>query len=154
MSVTRSFVYPDSARFDCLRCGDCCRGWRVMLGPGEPERLLSLRWDGDDARLRGEHTVEREDERRFLARREDGACVYLGDDNECRIHARFGEAEKPLLCRMFPFGFLPVGDVIAVDVSYSCRATSSEHGGSLEARLPEWRRLVDEGASGDRKSVV
>ena len=34
----------------------------------------------------------------MLKSRPDGACVYLTDDNRCRIHA-----VKPDKCRTFPF---------------------------------------------------
>ena len=40
-----------------------------------------------------------------LPRHVDGACVYLGKDNACRIHQHFGAASKPLMCRLYPFGF-------------------------------------------------
>jgi lysine-N-methylase len=85
-----------------------------------------------------------------LARRPDGACVYLGSKNQCRIHEKFGEAAKPLLCRLYPFGFLAVGDRVAVDVSFACRAVSLDEGEPLSRRVPEWTRLL-EGASLERK---
>jgi hypothetical protein len=45
---------------------------------------------------------------------------------------------------LFPFGFFPVGDRIAVDVSFACRSVSEGTGLPLEARIPEWSKLVFE----------
>jgi lysine-N-methylase len=127
-----------------------------MLGPGELEKLKALDWETDPAgapavpdlvdvapgvEIRSEAGGGR---RLSLAKRDDGACVYLGAENQCRIHERFGEGAKPLMCRLFPFGFLPVGDRVAVDVSFSCRAVSEERGLPLGERVPEWNRLLVE----------
>ena len=43
-----------------------------------------------------------------LNKRADGACVFLDDDNRCRIHTAFGEAAKPAACRLFPFSLREV----------------------------------------------
>ena len=118
-----------------------------MLGAGEPERLQALDWrghaDADD--LADASVVVRHDKqgnRSILARRDDGACVFLGDENQCRIHEHFGSDAKPLMCRLFPFGFFPVGDRIAVDVSFACRSVSEGTGRALKVRVPEWTKLV------------
>src|SRR5690606_17296192 len=99
--VTTEFAYPPEAHFTCSRCGDCCRSWNVMLGPGEEERLAALDWSEADPGLvdvsvaasstlpGGGKSVRR------LARGPDGACIYLGTDNHCRIHRHFGADAKP-----------------------------------------------------------
>ena len=78
-----------------------------------------------------------------LARRADGACVYLGESNQCRIHEYFGESSKPLMCRSFPFGFSRVGERVAVDVSFACRSVAEQVGRDVAARKAEWSRLLD-----------
>jgi Fe-S-cluster containining protein len=148
-----AFLYPKELRFTCSRCGDCCRQWLVSLAPHEAQRLESLTWDERDEDLRSvpvHRSVPGAESsgRRALAQRDDGACVFLGARNQCRIHERFGEEKKPLMCRLFPFGFLPVGDRVAVDVSYACRAVSLESGAPLEERVPEWQRQLNETPSG------
>ena len=135
------FAYPEKLAFECTRCGDCCRGWQVMLGPGEAERLRALDLPGDLADV---STIVKQGNRSVLGRRDDGACVFLGDENQCRIHEHFGGDAKPLMCRLFPFGFFPVGDRIAVDVSFACRSVSEGTGPALRARVPEWTKLVFE----------
>lgn len=135
------FAYPEKLTFECTRCGDCCRGWQVMLGPGEAERFQALDLPGDLAEI---PIVAKQGKRSILARRDDGACVFLGDENQCRIHEHFGADAKPLMCRLYPFGFFPVGDRIAVDVSFACRSVSEGTGPPLQARVPEWTKLVFE----------
>lgn len=147
------FVFPDFARFECTRCGDCCRGVQVMLGRDEARRLKKLSWEGLAPDL-AKATVVTEEvtgkdgrKRTVLAHGTDDACVFLGSDNQCRIHQHFGAEAKPLMCRLFPFGFLSVGNKIAVDVSFACRSVSSEQGASLDQYLPEWRALLGDVSS-------
>ncbi len=115
-----------------------------MLGPGELPRLEALDWTGVVPELAGIAPGDARSGRMALARRSDGACIYLGPDNQCRIHEAFGEAEKPLLCRIYPFGFFPVGARVGVDVSFACRAVSEDRGEPLSRRLPEWNRLLQD----------
>jgi len=141
-----AFSFPENLRFECTRCGDCCRGWQILLGPGELERLSGLDWRGRVDRLvetkivagvsshRGRHNV--------LAQRADGSCLFLGAENQCQIHEHFGDETKPLVCRLFPFSFLPVGDRIAVDVSFACRSISAGVGAPVGDRVPEWSKLA------------
>ncbi len=143
MKPTR-FAYPEDLRFECSRCGDCCREWQVMLGPGEREHLRSLDWQGRADDLVALEAVTADGDRAILARHDDGACVFLGAANQCRIHEHFGADAKPLMCRLFPFGFLPVGDRLAVDVSFACRSVSEGSGRPLKLHTPEWAKLASE----------
>ncbi|HEV8632052.1 MAG TPA: YkgJ family cysteine cluster protein [Thermoanaerobaculia bacterium] len=141
------FAPPPGVRFTCTRCGDCCRSWNVMLGPGEEERLAALDWEGREADLVGATTAVTSalpggPRVRRLARHDDGACVYLGADNRCRIHVHFGGESKPLMCRLYPFGFYPLAGRLAVDCSFSCRSIGEGSGAGLDAQIPEWRALL------------
>lgn len=145
------FEFAADVRFTCSRCGDCCRTWNVVLGPGERERLAALDWTGRAEDLVGAQPAVRVKQpgaaaRHRLRRRPDGACVYLGAENQCRIHEHFGGEQKPLLCRLYPFGFYPLGERVAVDVSFACRAVSEGRGRPLAEREPEWTRLLTEPA--------
>ncbi|MDK2971787.1 MAG: lysine-N-methylase [Candidatus Sumerlaeota bacterium] len=142
------FAIPPDVRFSCTQCGDCCRSWNVLLGPGEAERIEGLDWAGREDALAdvavtapvaaGKLTGRR------LARRPGGACVFLGADNGCLIHRHFGEQAKPLLCRMYPFAFVRTGGRVAVDCSFACRSIARGSGEPLEVRTPEWLRLLEE----------
>jgi lysine-N-methylase len=152
------FLVPRDHHFTCSRCGDCCRSWNVALGPGEAETVRARDWS---ARQGAEDLVSIEPvvELRLpagkverLARRDDGRCVFLGAASQCRLHEHFGEAAKPLLCRLYPFGFhhlddgnaRSAGPLAAVDVSWACRAVAADQGAQLETLQPAWTRLLAE----------
>ncbi len=55
----------------------------------------------------------------WLARR-DGACVFLGDDGRCAVHALLGEDAKPAFCREFPFHLVRERDHYSAVVRAGC----------------------------------
>lgn len=79
-------AYPDAV-VPCNGCTACCRNEIVVLvaADGDPAD-----WECDEVRdpITGET-------HHHLKKREDGACVYLGE-NGCTIHER-----APLICRSF-----------------------------------------------------
>src|SRR4051812_37803220 len=145
--MSGEIVTPPGVRFTCSRCGDCCRSWNVMLGPGEEAQLAALDWVGREEDLVGatvavSSALPGGQRARRLARRADGSCVFLGEDNLCRIHRHFGGESKPLMCRIYPFGFYAVAGDVAVDCSFACRSIREGSGASLEAQIPAWRALL------------
>ncbi|MFQ5792326.1 MAG: YkgJ family cysteine cluster protein [Acidobacteriota bacterium] len=147
--MSKRFEFPDKLRFTCTQCGDCCRSFNLMLGSGERERLEALDWRGREEDLVNEAPAvqlsgSRGQARYRLVRRADGACIFLGKGNQCRIHEHFGAEVKPLMCRLYPFGFYRLGDRITVDVAFSCRAVSQGSGAPVAERVPEWTRLLNE----------
>src|SRR4051794_37822823 len=94
-------------RFSCRSCTSCCRSWFVELMPGEEEGIVGLRWPAGDA-LEGARPILKHGGKTLLARRGDGACLFLNEKNGlCRIHEEFGEEAKPLGCRVFPYQIAP-----------------------------------------------
>lgn len=146
--MTAEFAYPTDVRFTCSNCGDCCVNTNILLRPEETAFLVGIDWHGraDDlvdvtpsvaASAPGARSGRR------LRKREDGACIYLGSDKQCRIHQHFGAARKSLMCRMYPFHFYPLNERVAVDCAFSCNAISRREGSKLETHVPEWSRLLD-----------
>lgn len=92
----------DPATFHCQRCGACCRvpGY-VALEAGEAEAIAAFL--GLDVYAFTERytrlTFNRKD--LSLTEQEDGSCVFLQDDNSCRI-----QPVKPAQCKGFPFLWL------------------------------------------------
>lgn len=101
-------------RHACHRCGTCCTGWRVRLADIEERERVTRQ-----AAVLGieEPLVE------GALRRVDGRCVFLGADNMCRIHARFGHEKKPLVCRFFPRRALVAGDAVRIGADPGCTST-------------------------------
>ncbi|MEQ8818774.1 MAG: YkgJ family cysteine cluster protein [Sumerlaeia bacterium] len=161
------FEVPKEVRYSCTQCGDCCRGWHILLGPGEEERIGGLEFGAEAGHVAGaaarsvEVKVPGLGRRRRLAQKRDviagndeAECLFLGERQECLIHAHHGAEAKPLLCRLYPFGFYPMGDRIAVDVAFSCKAVSEGRGAEVTDRsLPEWADLLSEAAGAvDRRA--
>jgi Fe-S-cluster containining protein len=100
------------ARFTCSACGTSCRTLNLgPLFPADVDRLLALDWSGtgyDPREFFRDRDGNAVDDERLAARRdlflrrENDACQFLRADNLCDVHARFGKAAKPHMCRAFP----------------------------------------------------
>ena len=129
-------VIPDDVfRFECQRCGACCRD----RGPKcEALSLADFRRLTEYARNHRLPAPQQRDGRYRLPYRRDGklwACAYLkrrGGRYRCAVHS-----VKPLLCRTAPVGVLyeHMGRVIAL--AFLAARTSMCPG--LRGRYPEHR---------------
>ena len=85
--------------FACRRCGACCRIPNGIVRVSDAEIARIAAFLGMDEAAFIAHECEVSPDRRglVLRSRPDGACVWLTDDNRCRLHA-----VKPDKCRTFP----------------------------------------------------
>lgn len=145
MSSTR-FDLPSGQNWGCHRCTDCCRHHVIEVSAGERRRIEALAWGPADPLLKAGDWIVANGPGRFrLAHAADGACIFLGKDGLCRIHAQFGEAAKPMACRVFPFVLHPSGSRLAVGLRFSCPSAVANRGPRLAESLPaisELARLV------------
>jgi lysine-N-methylase len=79
---------------------------------------------------------------RVLNQRPDGSCIFLSDDFKCRIHAEFGEPQKPWACRMFPYQISPVGNELRVTMRRTCPSAAGDVGTPLQEQLAFIRELA------------
>ncbi len=146
----RRLTLAKGLRFRCRRCGDCCREFPVPLSAAEVERYEGRDWssvlEGPTPPVvttvrRGREVV------RYLARKRDGTCLFLAPDDRCRIHAAFGEADKPLACRIFPFTFVegegPEGRPVA-SAQFSCSSIAAGDGAPLAQQRKDLQALHTE----------
>lgn len=101
-------------RHACHACGNCCSGWKVRLADdSERERVIrqAAELGVSDPIVAGE------------LRQVDSVCVFLGPDKLCRIHARWGEDEKPITCQLFPRRSVRAEDGIRFGVDPGCSST-------------------------------
>jgi lysine-N-methylase len=145
--ANQAVVLPPGARFTCHRCGDCCRSFPVSLTDAEKERYAKRDWSQVLPGHSGDvfDVIERGGGRSasLLKRRKDGACIFLGADELCQIHARLGAEEKPLACRLFPFTFIP-GDEEdprpRVGCHFACKGLAAGDGAQVQGE----RRALEE----------
>ncbi len=122
-----ALVLDPEARFSCKGCGDCCSmPWKVPVTADEQARILALD-------LAGAGLPEQPFEGGALRKRDQGACILLGEDRLCRLHAAFGEASKPLVCRRFPYQHVASAEQVWVTASFGSRGVREGGGQPLSA---------------------
>ena len=131
-------IFDPDARFECSGCAKCCKTpWKV-----EVDRVTLDRYKGSILELRvkqelGKPPLVRTHDGKIVAAKEEGRCVLLGKDNECRFHYNLGEHFKPATCRLFPFILTPTPDGIVVGVSHYCNSVQKGEGRPLETYQEE-----------------
>ena len=84
--------------FVCRRCGACCRATgEVRLAPGESAALAAALGLSEECLIARFTRLARDRRGLALTDRADGACVFLGLDNACRV-----QQAKPQQCRDYP----------------------------------------------------
>ena len=116
-------IAADGQQWDCQGCGDCCRTYAVRTTLEEKKRIEAQDWSDVPEIAASTRTVWEKRIKDFrLNHRDDGACVFLGPDNRCRMHAKYGAASKPAACRIYPFTLTPAGDTGASASASPARA--------------------------------
>jgi lysine-N-methylase len=135
---------PVVQNWDCQGCGDCCKTYHVRVTDAERARIESQGW-GDDPGLAGAEPLvwDKQVGGYRLNHTADGACVFLGPDGRCRIHARFGPAAKPMACRIYPFVLVPAGDHWRVGIRYACPTATANEGRPLPEHAADCREYAE-----------
>ena len=131
--------------WDCAGCSACCRQYHVPVTQAERERIEAFRWEKDSDLAGATYFVRsggRFSSEYRLNHKPDGACVFLGTDNRCRIHARHGSAAKPLACRIYPYSLVPAGDHWNLGLRFSCPTAANDQGKPLAEHLSEAREFA------------
>ena len=133
--------------WDCQSCGDCCKSYHVRVSASESARIHSQGWEKDPELMLVPLTIhDKKMDGERLNHKEDGSCVFLDDKNRCKIHAKHGEAAKPLACRIYPYVMVPVGDHWRVSLRYACPAVSENVGRPLvehQRELKEFAQILE-----------
>ncbi len=113
---------PVAQQWSCHQSGGCCREHRIAITAEEARRIEQQGWQelSEETGSRLFQPGDRSGQTYFLAQRPDGSCVFLDQNGLCRIHAQFGEAAKPMACRLFPFVPVPLGPQVRVSLRFSC----------------------------------
>ncbi len=122
---------PSGQNWSCHGCSDCCRGgMAIPLLPEDRRRLEQQHWSAADGVEPAQMIVAGLNSVR-LGHGADGACVFLNEAGRCKIHAKFGEAAKPLACRLFPLVIHPAGKKLLVGLRFSCPSAAANQGRPL-----------------------
>lgn len=136
---------PVFQNWSCHSCGGCCRQHLIEITAEERQRIESQNWTATEGVPVDQPLFVRlglpGSQRYRLAHQPDGACIFLNDGGRCRIHARFGEAAKPLACRVYPYAFHPAGKSIAVSLRFSCPSVVANRGTPLEGQKGDLKAL-------------
>ncbi len=138
---------PTLQNWSCHSCSGCCRQHGIAITEEERQRIAQQQWTAADGIPEGQPLFVRMGGwfgRRWwrLAHQPDGRCVFLDDRGLCRIHAKFGEAAKPLACRIYPYAFHPKGRQVVVSLRFSCPSVVKNLGRPVIAQKGELRDLA------------
>ncbi len=133
---------PRGQVYSCEGCGKCCRGYfAIAATAADADRIRAIGWD-DDPALAGVPLFTGSGDKQFIAHRADGACVFLDDDNLCRIHKRCGEDAKQVACRLYPFILVPEGTRARMDIRFDCPAVAASRGAALSTHAAGLRAML------------
>ena len=136
---------PIIQNWNCHNCGGCCKQHLIEVTAEERDRILNQNWSEEDGITQPVlewHSGPPWRKSFRLAHQADGGCVFLDERGYCRIHAKFGEAAKPLACRVYPYAFHPGGKVSAVSLRFSCPSVVANRGTPVNQQLGEIRNLA------------
>jgi hypothetical protein len=109
MTVSLRALAP--VKHTCTGCGGSCMGVRArLISADETTRIttLSAELGVADPIVDG------------ALRQVDGKCVFLADDFRCGLHAKFGAASKPFVCRQYPVVAVDTGTERRVGIDPGC----------------------------------
>ena len=126
-------------KYSCHGCGSCCRDFTVQLTDADVQKLHEQGWK---ERLGQEYVVKFRGHS-WLKQTDDGACVFLGDNGLCKVHAEFGLEAKPLACQFFPFMLSPNTRDTHVGISFACGSVLASKGAPLQTHRADVRRMSE-----------
>ncbi len=127
-------------RWSCHSCGKCCRSLVGHLTAKERDRLDEQGW----RKTLGVEPYVKVGRQVMLNKRADGTCVFLDDNNYCMIHSQYGEAAKPLACRVFPFSLRSVPGAWQATFRFDCPSATSSRGQTIHHYASSIQSLASE----------
>ena len=117
----------------------------VSLSEDDVARLRSQQWD-QHPEFPGAPVMVRQSwwkKGYRLATTRQNQCVFLTPEKRCRIHELYGEAAKPLLCRLFPFQLTPLDGFANATLRRHCPSAAADLGRTMEEHLPTIEELAE-----------
>ena len=119
--------------FQCQQCGDCCAGrGGIFVRPHEVAEMAAF-LEMDEPEFRRRYLESSSLGTRLAIK--NGVCVFLMDDNRCRVHA-----VKPFICRQWPFLPALLADADEFEAA-KCACPGLKPEGSHEDFVEQSRKL-------------
>jgi len=139
---------PTIQNWSCHNCGGCCRQHLIEISNEDRQRIVAQNWTAADGIPEGPaavvwHAGPPWKKRYRLAHRADGACVFLNEKGLCRIHAKHGEAAKPLPCQVYPYALHPGGKKLALSLRFSCPSVVANKGRPVAQQSGDLKRIAE-----------
>ncbi len=135
-------ILPILQNWSCHNCGGCCREHQIVITAEEKRRIEKQNWTTDDGVSADRPLIEAHGKDFRLSHQPDGGCVFLDEQGLCRIHAKFGEAAKPLACRVYPYAVHPSGNSVTVSLRFSCPSVVQNLGQPVAQQRQALEELV------------
>ena len=157
---------PTIQNWTCNSCAGCCREHLIEVTPAERDRLLApggtpaaqgwtaatapggvdpvVPLGGPSRYVPGKWLPGRlkHAARHRLNHAAGGACVFLRDDGLCAVHKEYGEAAKPLACRVYPYALHPARRGVTVSLRFSCPTVAANGGRPVTANAADVREIA------------
>ncbi len=130
----------EGQRFQCAGCTRCCRELVVHLFDVDRERIDQRGWRD---RL-GVEPYVRLGQSWVLNKHADGACVFLTDEGQCMIHAKYGYQAKPLACQLYPFDLRRRRDRWQTAIRFDCPTVARSEGSPIKTHRDDLVRITEE----------
>ena len=137
-------ILPILQNWSCHNCGGCCREHQIVITADEKKRIDLQKWSAADGVVDDRPLIVAHGKDFRLNHQADGACVFLDDRGLCRLHAKFGEAAKPLACRAYPYAVHPSGNSVTVSLRFSCPSVVQNLGQPLSQQRQSLEHLARE----------
>ncbi len=104
----RTFNYPKTVRFQCIKCGICCGDTKekirhVLLLEKDADQIAAMTSSAiSDFAVKIKNKTPYKYEMKKTS--ETGSCVFL-ENNQCTVYSK-----RPLICRFYPFELKVTGD--------------------------------------------
>ena len=136
----------EQQKYSCKCCGAGCRSFLVAVRPQERQAIEAQENWRESLGVDELFVTHRAAGKLGfgLAKRTDGSCIFLGNDNLCVIHKKFGLKAKPLACQLYPFVLTPVGGRLHLGLRFDCPAVCENIGQNLDDHRKDLKRMARE----------
>lgn len=90
--------YKDGLRFECTRCGRCCRGDGNVWVSDDEIAALAAQLDRSDDEFRASHTRRAGKRGISLRQKRNQECIFWNAKTGCEVYEL-----RPRQCRTYPF---------------------------------------------------